>query len=96
VIVGHVGDGNIHMVPMFSFEAWKALPDASAMGGRVRRCVNDVANRLGGTFSAEHGIGHTGMPEMTQYKSEIELALMRTVKQALDPRGLMNPGRLIP
>lgn len=96
VVVGHVGDGNIHFIPMFKFDAWHALPDSHSMGNRMRHCVNDVAYHLNGTFSAEHGVGQTGLPEMAQYKSDIELALMRTIKQALDPHNLMNPGRLIP
>lgn len=96
VIVGHVGDGNVHFIPMFSFDAWRALPDSAAMAAAVRRCVNDVAHSLNGTFSAEHGIGHTGLPEMAHYKSAAELTLMRAVKQALDPGNLLNPGRLLP
>lgn len=96
IIVGHVGDGNIHFIPMFDFATWKALPDQDAMAKRMRHCVNDASHALGGTFSAEHGVGETGLPEMTHYKSPVELALMRTVKAALDPANLMNPGRLLP
>ncbi|PYE20517.1 FAD/FMN-containing dehydrogenase [Paraburkholderia silvatlantica] len=96
VIVGHMGDGNIHFIPMFSFSAWQALADAPSMGSALRRAVNDVAHRLGGSFSAEHGIGETGLAEMAHYKSPVELAAMRAIKQALDPNNLMNPGRLIP
>ena len=96
VVVGHVGDGNIHFIPMFDFDTWKALPDPDDMGRRMRHCVNQVAHTLGGTFSAEHGVGQTGLPEMAHYKSPVELALMKTLKQALDPANLMNPGRLLP
>ena len=96
VIVGHMGDGNVHFIPMFPFDAWRELPDAAAMGAALRHCVNDVAHGLGGTFSAEHGVGQTGLPEMAHYKSDVELNLMRAIKHALDPRNLMNPGRLIP
>jgi FAD/FMN-containing dehydrogenase len=96
VVVGHMGDGNIHFIPMYSFDAWRALPDALAQGAAMRRSVNDAAHALGGTFSAEHGIGQTGLPEMKHYKSDAELSIMRAVKAALDPRNLMNPGRLIP
>ncbi|WP_042264098.1 FAD-binding oxidoreductase [Paraburkholderia heleia] len=96
VIVGHMGDGNIHFIPMFSFPAWQALVDARSMAEALRRAVNDVAHRLGGSFSAEHGIGQTGLAEMAHYKSPVELATMRAIKQALDPENIMNPGRLIP
>lgn len=96
VIVGHIGDGNVHFIPMFSFDDWNALPDPASMALAMRRSVNDVAQRLGGTFSAEHGVGQTGLPEMAHYKSAAELALMRTIKRALDPANLFNPGRLIP
>jgi FAD/FMN-containing dehydrogenase len=66
------------------------------MANAMRRCVNDVAHELHGTFSAEHGVGQTGLPEMAHYKSSAELGLMRAVKTALDPQNLFNPGRLIP
>lgn len=96
VIVGHMGDGNIHLVPMYTFDAWRALPDQATAGAAVRRAVNDAAHALGGTFSAEHGVGQTGLPEMANYKSAAELSIMRAVKSALDPANLMNPGRLFP
>ncbi|RDV00261.1 FAD-binding oxidoreductase [Trinickia dinghuensis] len=96
VIVGHMGDGNVHFIPMFSFDAWRALPNAAGLSARVKRSVNDVAHRLGGTFSAEHGVGQSGLPEMAHYKSFEELAMMRAIKLALDPHDLFNPGRLFP
>lgn len=95
-IVGHMGDGNVHFIPMFSFAAWAALADSASMADTLRACVNDVAARLAGTFSAEHGVGQTGLPLMQRYKAPAELALMRTVKAALDPHQLFNPGRLVP
>ena len=60
VIVAHLGDGNVHFIPFFSFEAWEALPDREVLGQQIRRCVNDVAHSLHGTFSAEHGVGQIG------------------------------------
>ena len=96
VIVGHMGDGNIHLIPFFSFDAWDALPDRDAVGARIRRAVNDVASSLRGTFSAEHGVGRTLTGEMDRYKSPVELALMWAVKRAFDPLGLFNPGRVLP
>jgi len=96
VIVAHLGDGNVHFIPFFSFAQWEALPDPEAMGQHIRHVVNDVAHSLHGTFSAEHGVGRTLLPEMAHYKSPVELAMMRLVKQAFDPKQLFNPGRLLP
>lgn len=96
VVVGHMGDGNIHFIPFFTFEAWDAIADRDSLADRIRRAIDDAAAALGGTFSAEHGIGRTLTGEMGRYKPPVELALMRAVKQAFDPRGLFNPGRVLP
>lgn len=96
VIVAHLGDGNVHFIPFFSFEAWADLADKDAMAHDVRRVVNDVAAAFGGTFGAEHGVGQTLVPEMARYKPPVELRLMHAMKRALDPKGLFNPGRLLP
>jgi FAD/FMN-containing dehydrogenase len=96
VIVGHLGDGNLHFIPQFGFDAWDAFPDPQAVIDEVHRLTYGVATELGGTFSAEHGIGQYLVAEMRQYKSEVELSLMRSVKHALDPRGLFNPAKVIP
>ncbi|WP_342733481.1 FAD-binding oxidoreductase [Bradyrhizobium sp. B117] len=96
IIVGHMGDGNIHFIPFFSFAEWDALPERDETAQRIRRAMNDVASSLRGTFSAEHGVGRTLTGEMTRYKPPVELALMRAVKQAFDPSGLFNPGRVLP
>ena len=96
VIVGHMGDGNVHFIPFFTFAQWDALPDRDGLAAQIRHAVNDAAHALGGTFSAEHGVGQVSLKEMTRYKSSADLALMRAVKAALDPKGLFNPGRLIP
>ena len=96
VIVAHLGDGNVHFIPFFSFAEWEALADREAMGQRIRHAVNDVAHSLHGTFSAEHGVGRTLLAEMAHYKPPVELAMMRLVKQAFDPQQLFNPGRLLP
>ncbi|MHA3902702.1 FAD-binding oxidoreductase [Castellaniella sp. WN] len=96
LIVAHLGDGNVHFIPLFSFEQWNALDDRDATARAIRRGVDDAAHALGGTFSAEHGVGGTLVPEMAHYKAPVELALMRAVKQAVDPHCLFNPGRLLP
>jgi FAD/FMN-containing dehydrogenase len=96
VVVGHMGDGNIHLIPFFSFAAWDALPDRLGIAEQIRRAVDDAAGSLRGTFSAEHGVGRTLTGEMAHYKPPVELALMHAVKQAFDPMGLFNPGRVLP
>jgi FAD/FMN-containing dehydrogenase len=61
----------------------------------VNRVVHDLVHELGGSISAEHGLGQLKREEVLRYKSDTEMELMRAVKQALDPRGLMNPGKLL-
>ena len=96
LIVAHLGDGNVHFIPFFTFDAWNALPERDATAAAIRRAVNDAADALGGTFSAEHGVGRTSLAEMAHYKSPVELAMMRTLKAGFDPAALFNPGRLLP
>ena len=55
----------------------------------------DIATDLGGTFSAEHGIGELKRESLARYTSEVEIELMRRLKQALDPAGIMNPGKIL-
>lgn len=96
IVVAHLGDGNVHFIPFFTFDAWSAVADREALAVAIRHAVNDEAARLHGTFSAEHGVGRVQLGEMARYKPAAELALMRAVKQALDPQNLFNPGRLLP
>ncbi|GAB3625286.1 FAD-binding oxidoreductase [Pandoraea terrae] len=96
VIVGHMGDGNIHFIPFFDFATWEAQTNRDALTMRVKRVGHDIAASLGGTFSAEHGVGRTLLGEMQHYKSDVEIAMLRAVKRAFDPQGLFNPGKLIP
>ncbi|WP_108263507.1 FAD-binding oxidoreductase [Mangrovicoccus ximenensis] len=96
VVVSHVGDGNLHWIAMFSDADWAAKPDPEATQADLDRRAYDIAHGLGGTFSAEHGVGAIHLGEMRRYKSGAELGLMRTVKAALDPKGILNPGRVVP
>jgi FAD/FMN-containing dehydrogenase len=57
--------------------------------------VHDVIAELGGSISAEHGIGRARLAELEHYKGATELGMMRTLKQALDPQGIMNPGKVL-
>jgi len=96
VIVGHLGDGNLHFIPLFETAAWDAMADQDAVIAEVHRLSYGVAAELGGTFSAEHGIGQYLVEEMRQYKSAAEISLMRAIKHALDPKGLFNPAKVLP
>ncbi|MBR9841353.1 MAG: FAD-binding oxidoreductase [Rhodobacteraceae bacterium] len=96
VVVGHVGDGNLHYIVMMSHEAFADVPDQDGLRQKIGHIVYDAAIALGGTFSAEHGIGslHTG--DMLRYKRSEELEMMQSLKSAFDPRGILNPGRVLP
>ena len=96
VIVGHIGDGNLHYIAMLSHEAWRAVDDQPAYQARLAHDLYDIAVPMGGTFSAEHGIGSLHLQEMRLYKNPVEIELMQQVKRTLDPRGIMNPGRVLP
>ena len=93
VCFGHIGDGNLHYN--------QSRPDVQsnvefiAQTGAVNRIVHDLVHELGGSISAEHGLGQLKREEVLRYKSQTEMDMMRSVKQALDPRGLMNPGKLL-
>lgn len=95
VLVAHMGDGNVHFIPRFSFEQWARIPNQTEVGNAVRAVVHDVAVSLAGTFSAEHGVGHVLVDELARLRSPLELELMNRVRQALDPHGLMNPGKVL-
>ncbi|WP_371734579.1 FAD-binding oxidoreductase [Allopusillimonas soli] len=96
VVVAHLGDGNVHFIPFFSFKQWASLDAPEATAESIRRAVNDAAYALDGTFSAEHGVGQVYVSQRARYKLPVELAMMRAVKQAFDPHDLLNPGRLLP
>lgn len=96
VIVGHIGDGNLHYICMLPHESWAALDDKVGYQLRLAHDLYDIALEMGGTFSAEHGIGSLHLNEMGTYKDPFEIELMRRIKTALDPNDLMNPGRVLP
>jgi FAD/FMN-containing dehydrogenase len=86
-IFGHVGDGNLH----YNIGPESLLKQRT----EVNRIVYQAVAELGGSISAEHGLGQLKREEIRQHKSPLELELMRAVKKALDPHGLMNPGKLL-
>ena len=94
VSFGHLGDGNIHynvsqpagMDKALFLAAWDAMNDV----------VFEVVLKLGGSISAEHGIGRLKANHMPHIKSPVEYGMMRGLKQMLDPRNILNPGRVLP
>jgi FAD/FMN-containing dehydrogenase len=84
---GHVGDGNIH----YNVGPESLLAERAA----VNRIVYDTVAELGGSISAEHGLGQLKRDEVLAHKPAVEIELMRAIKSALDPMGLMNPGKLL-
>jgi FAD/FMN-containing dehydrogenase len=93
--VGHVGDGNLHFIVLFAANVWASLDEPDALAEKITAIVQRTAVALGGSISAEHGIGVAHRDELRDVKSAVELDLMRAVKHALDPRNLMNPGKLL-
>jgi FAD/FMN-containing dehydrogenase len=92
---GHLGDGNIH---------FNVQPPAGADGSAwltgeapaVSAFVHDLVAARGGSLSAEHGIGQLKLAEFARTIDPVRLGALRTIKNALDPLGIMNPGKLIP
>lgn len=93
VAFGHVGDGNLH----YNLSRAEAGDNAGfiACQPEVNRIVHDRVHALNGSISAEHGLGQLKREEILRYKNPVEIALMRQIKQALDPQGLMNPGKVL-
>jgi len=93
VTFGHVGDGNLH----YNQSKSAAGENAAFLAAQpeVNRIVHDLVDEMGGSISAEHGIGQLKREELLRYKSPVEIALMRAIKRTLDPLGLMNPGKVL-
>jgi FAD/FMN-containing dehydrogenase len=93
VAFGHLGDGNIH------YNASLPDPEANraffAQSEQVNRIVYDITARLGGSIAAEHGLGQLKREQIKRYKSALEMELMGRIKQAIDPQGQLNPGKVI-
>ncbi len=93
VAYGHVGDGNLH----FNLNQGPGADPAVflARADTVMRAIHDLVHAFGGSFSAEHGIGRLKVAELERYGSAVELELMRAIKQAFDPNGILNPGKVL-
>jgi FAD/FMN-containing dehydrogenase len=93
VVFGHLGDGNLH----YNVAPAQGQPQEVllALQDQIYALVHDSVAAFNGSISAEHGIGQLKRDEMPRYKSAVELGLMRSIKHALDPKGLLNPGKVL-
>ena len=89
MVVAHLGDGNLH------YTAYPSRDDP-ALAETIRAAVDAVATALGGSVSAEHGVGLSKRAAMARHKDPVALDLMRAVKRSFDPADRMNPGKLLP
>ncbi|WP_284125798.1 FAD-binding oxidoreductase [Parerythrobacter aestuarii] len=95
IAFGHLGDGNVHFhilaPPGVTPGDWE-----EGVGKDISALVHDLVTQWGGSISAEHGIGQMKRDELGRLGDPVSLAMMRSIKRALDPQGLMNPGKLVP
>jgi FAD/FMN-containing dehydrogenase len=93
VAYGHVGDGNLH----FNLNQAPGADRAAFLAREepVKRAIHELVKDFGGSFSAEHGIGRLKVGELERYAPPVELDLMRAIKRALDPNGILNPGKVL-
>ncbi len=89
VVVSHLGDGNVH------YSVWPSGDDP-ALKDAIMEAVEDEVLALGGSFSAEHGIGIIKKPSMARRKDRVAVDAMKAIKAALDPKGILNPGKVFP
>jgi D-lactate dehydrogenase (cytochrome) len=93
VVYGHVGDGNLHFNLNQAPGADRDVFLAREPG--IKRAIHDLVHEFGGSFSAEHGIGRLKVDELERYASAVELDVMQSIKKALDPNGVLNPGKVL-
>lgn len=93
IIFGHLGDGNLH---------YNLAPNSPELSGwieenrsSINQLIHNEVYKYSGSFSAEHGIGQSKRDELPHRKSAVEIELMRTIKKALDPQNIMNPGKIL-
>lgn len=90
---GHLGDGNLHY-NIFP-QRGKHRKDHDNQRDAVKSCVHDLVHALGGSVSAEHGLGRLKVDDLLKYGDLGKIAAMRAIKSALDPKGIMNPGAVL-
>lgn len=92
---GHIGDGNIHVIALLSRAVYGTPEQCEAAAAQVNLIVHAASVELGGSISAEHGIGRMHVERLERFKPALDLWMMRTIKQAFDPLNLMNPGKIL-
>ncbi|MBU2937075.1 MULTISPECIES: FAD-binding oxidoreductase [Pacificibacter] len=90
---GHLGDGNLHY-NVFPAKG-RDRAEFDDIRGAVKKCVHDLTHAYDGSVSAEHGVGRLKVADLERYQDPVKLAAMRAIKQALDPKGIMNPGAVL-
>jgi FAD/FMN-containing dehydrogenase len=90
---GHVGDGNLHY-NVFP-QKGRSRADHENQRDVIKACVHDLTHELGGSISAEHGVGRTKVADLQTYGDPAKLSAMRAIKTGLDPLGIMNPGAVL-
>ena len=91
---GHIGDGNLHLI-ILKPEHW-SLKDFERRAHEISERTYALTQAIGGSISAEHGIGILKSPWLGRVRSEDEIRIMRAIKQVFDPAGIFNPGKLFP
>jgi len=92
---GHIGDGNIHVIAVLSRDIHTTPDQCEAAAAQVNLIVHEVSVALGGSISAEHGIGRMHVERLERFKPALDLQMMRAIKAAFDPWQLMNPGKIL-
>ena len=95
ITFGHLGDSNLH----YNVQAPEGVDPAAFLQqheAAINTLVLDAVHRVGGSISAEHGIGQLKRNILPRYQSPVALGMMHAIKQALDPQGIMNPGKVLP
>jgi FAD/FMN-containing dehydrogenase len=94
-VFGHLGDGNLH-INVMPPEGQKVADLDPKLYRSISEAVEALAMARGGSFSAEHGIGQMRTASLGRFKADVDLALMRTLKAAIDPKAILNPGKILP